>query len=269
MSLSRDQQRILQMDQEIRVLQRLYEEELQHEVVVNKRTLLLSRSYKLRLDKLQRARNALNIGLDTRLTKNASYAMELAQRKEAVANAEQQCKDIQNQINALVEQAAQLTALNMPMPDALDYNLKYLVRDMPKARTALRNRQQALDNHIINGKMKAAQASKNKLPKNYNAEEDADAFELPEFYGSHHNDEIINTAKAVIAGTYQPKVDLNLLNTKVDLSMFTRPEELAVFEQNKSEVNLDADINEPTVEELEERQLKEMHETKYQPPMID
>lgn len=262
MSLTRDQQRIIKMDTEIMELRMLYEREIQHEIMTEKHTLLLSRGIKNRIDKLVRARSVLNNAAKERTSKGASFAIEMAQRREAVENAKKDYDYTVNSLAAKIDELKQLVALKIEPSEELNYQVKYLTREIPKSATVLRNKERALQNWVINGEVHALRNSKDKLPKNYSPVEDADRI-----YGQLPDNIVTRTVLGVLDGTYEaPEKDLYKLNTKVDISMFTRPEELAVLEQNKA---VEKFIPDPDVEAEEIRQLEEMHETKYQPPMID
>lgn len=267
MAITRDQQRIIKMDTEIMELRMLYEREVQHEIMTEKHTLLLSRGIKNRIDKLTRARNLLNNAAKERVSKGASFAIEMVQRKEAVANAQADYDYTVSSLAAKLEELKQLSLLNIEPSEELDYQVKYLTREIPKSATVLRNKERALQNWVINGEVHALRKSRDKLPRGYSPEEDAD-----KIHGQLPDNIVTQTVLGVINGTYKaPEEELYKLNTKVDLSMFTRPEELEQLKQNEQIAEQDSDSNakEPTVEELEIRQLKEMHETQYQPPVID
>lgn len=268
MSLSRDQQRIVKMDVAIMELRYLYERELQHEIMVDKHQLLMSRGIKYRIDKLVSARAQLQSSMKSRMTKSNTYAVELAQRKEAVDNAQKQVDEIISKLASKLHELQQMEAVGVKPTEAQVYEYKYLIRDLPKARMTLVNKERALTNWLVDGQIHALRMSKDKLPKQYNPEEDAVAF-----YGPAPDDEI---AQAALAHSSFDITQVPDYNKKPENSATL--ELLEQFENTKKEIEQPKALDskdgliskiEPTTQELELRELQKMHGTKYEIPVIE
>lgn len=257
MAFSREHRSIMKLDVEIFELERAYYMELALEEQSQKKNLLYSKGIKLKLDKLKKKRKFLVEATHYNLSKRSSFVLELTDRKNAVIYAKKEVEDITQEIASLLDSIRNNQALGILANEDQSIKLKYLVKDLPRAKFILEQKEKEVDRWLINGESEAARRS-----RAFTEKEQIDA--LLERGSRYLNDSDFDKKQQLIekAATKGPK-------TVVNLEMFTQPEELAVFEQNKSEVVVDTDVNEPTVEELEERQLKEMYETKYQPPMID
>jgi hypothetical protein len=84
----RDSDRLLKFDEQIMELELLYAQELTREEAEGKYTLLVSRAFKHRIDKLRAARTAFVKRCGRAPDQNMRFGMELAKRRAAVTYAE-------------------------------------------------------------------------------------------------------------------------------------------------------------------------------------
>lgn len=184
MGLTREQKRLVAMDAQILELKYLYEREVQREIVLDKHTLLLSRGFKYRIEKLERARRILAASMETRFSKEATYQVELAIRKNNLLEEEEELERLRKEITRLA------TEMVTNPTEQLIYEFKELTREIPRQNMRIRNKKRALNNWLLADSCRISNES-TRVSKAYNAEKDAD-----KIHGALGNNDIVATAIA-------------------------------------------------------------------------
>lgn len=283
MALTRDQQRLVNMDTYIQELNYLYERELQHELDVNKRNLLLSKGIKYRLEKARRARKLLNDSISNKLTRKNTFAIELAQRKLDVEEAEIELATLSRDMVTKLGELMALKALNIDC-SGIECEYNQLIREIPRQKTRIRNKERALQNWLLGGEKHAIKYSGNRLPRDYEPEKDIDAlFDLlpvdpirdqvlafdirnsPNF----HEKPVTNITIDMITRRAEDVEEKQEQLPKKEVIMYCIPQNDAHTEECIKGTNRCDGTKPPTPEQIEERTLAEMHSAKYPIIMID
>ena len=169
MSVSRDEQRLIAMDVEIRNMRYLFEREYAEEQAAGKKNLLLSRGIKYRINNMVRARNALARSMSNTLASRETYSLELAKRKEAVREEERILKAL---LQRTTEAANAMLVINT---EEAKNAYKWLSNEVPIQKSRVASKERALTNWLLRGQEKTLMMSRNKLPRLYRAVKDADA----------------------------------------------------------------------------------------------
>lgn len=238
-----DVRRLLKIDEELLEAEVLLENTIREEILADKHHLLLSRSIRYKVDKLKRMRMNLMKASSDRLSRKQTYSLILAQRKKDEALAEEEVKDIERNIVML--------AANQLLNQSRDKHeeLKILNSALRRAKLILHNKSRAVDNWLAK--------SEHDLPVKREYKPRNARIDCKQIPAQNNSADVDFTPKITSMEIVKPNV------TAVPFDLLASSPRYDVIDE------IPDSAIEPTVEELEERQLKEMHETQYQPPVID
>lgn len=184
MATTRDQQRLMKIDGEIMELKYLYEREVAEEIRTDKSMFLCSRGIRHRLDKMIKARNLLCANMKGAMNSSHTFTLELAVRKEAVRETEDDLARLHVEINdaATLLATLKLGGTDSKHADNAAFHYKSLCRELPVAERRVRDKERAVNNWLERGKDKCQKMSDAKLGKFYDVQKDVDALygHLPE-----------------------------------------------------------------------------------------
>lgn len=244
----RDVARFIKIDAEMIEVEYEYNKALEYEQETGKKTLLRSKTLKYKYSQLQRMRANLERSVSGRISRTQTYSAMLEDRKIAVLEAQAEVDYIENNI-------AQLGARALVMPKNLEIQLEFGVQRaaLRSAKIILGNKERAVMNWLRKSEQSLPIPRIDRMKSNYGKWKE----ELKEKVKAQDNRDDIDFTLRVEPVEINP----NVTNVPFDL-LASSPKYDVIDEIPDSAI-------EPTVEELETRQLEEMHETKYQPPMID
>lgn len=182
MALTRDQQRLFKIDAEIIDLRYLYEREKMREIEIGKSTLLMSRVFRNRLDAAVRVRTKLAKAMKDNPTQRKTYEIELQRRLEARETA-------YDEMNRLSGQLRELTnTLTMLPNDAYTLSeFNRLAHEVPIQKRRIAACERSYNSWAGKTAPKATMPQlDNKLPKNYDVQED-----ITKLYGTMPMDQEI------------------------------------------------------------------------------
>lgn len=170
MKLTREMQKLMQLDREILDLRYLYERERIREIDIGKNNILMSRHIKTKLDRLVHARNNYARIVEMKPSRRNTYKIELAVRRAKLTDAIEE-------LNRLTEQYRALGAILLVQPD--EYKIREF-KDLGKEIVTQKRRvgasQKAFDNWVAKDQLATPI---NDLPMNYNAEKDFISYDEP------------------------------------------------------------------------------------------
>jgi hypothetical protein len=169
MSVSRDMQRLMQLDAKILDLEYLYTRELMREQELGKTTLLMSRVFKNRIVLIQRARTKLAQAMQNNPNRRKTYQMELTIRKDELDEAREELDKLEKQIGALGLQGG----LSGSEYEASE--MRRLSREIPVQKRRIASKLRAYENWAKKDSMVPVRQTRSRIPKGYDAEEDAKA----------------------------------------------------------------------------------------------
>jgi hypothetical protein len=100
----KDTTRLLRLDERIVDLEYLYQRELMREQELNKRTLLMSRGFKYRIENLRKAREKLRKSMSRAPSQEMRSMMILAEKKHALEEAQKELEYLKNGYKNLMTQ---------------------------------------------------------------------------------------------------------------------------------------------------------------------
>jgi hypothetical protein len=137
-----DVQRLLKIDRELVEIELLIDKHLEQEKELNKGTLLVSKAYKYKYDRLFRMRTNLQRNMTVRLSRQETYVAELVERKQAVIDAKEKRDGYARDLAQLC--ATQSINTNEQFKD----KYKTLTSIIRSQEIVIRNKQRAVDNWL-------------------------------------------------------------------------------------------------------------------------
>lgn len=166
-NVTRDKQRLMQLDAKILDLRYLEERERMREATLGKTTLLMSRVFKNRIVTLERARNQLAKQIANNPNQRATYQMELSNRKQELDDAREELDRLEKEIAALAP-----TAIGNSN-NAVAEEMQRLAHEIPIQKRRIASKLRVYENWAAKEDKVPLRKVYNKLSKSHDAEEDA------------------------------------------------------------------------------------------------
>lgn len=250
---ARDRAKLLKIDTELLDLEYEIDTAREIEAATGKTTLLVSKTLQYKYDRLLKMRSNLERSVSNRLSRQETYSITLTDRKRACEIAAKEVTDILTQLTNLTANAAFTNDVAKYQSTASDLRMA-----LRSAKTILVNKERALDNWLAKSEIDLP-AKRDYVPRGDDYQPKADARVL----AAMRENELAKPEA-------QPRFDITQTEDFYKSPITAIPYDLLASSPKPVE---DGDtitfIPDPDVEAEEIRQLEEMHETKYQPSMID
>lgn len=254
----------MKIDSELLEAECEYDALLVSEAESGRTVLLMSKTYKRKIERLRTMRSNLMRSISDKLDRKQTYSMILTERKIAVDIAQQEVNRIEMDIVALGANAAVLAR-------PLGEEFKILKKALASATTALANKERAVTNWLA--KSEHDMGPREYKPRSTTMKSSYGIFkeQLKESVAlgdtKHQVDFELKLASNSEFEVKKPEIRSAINTTTFDMLM--RPEEKdAMAALDCIEISLEDNVIELSVEDQEARQLEQMHSTHYKPVEI-
>lgn len=261
---ARDRDRILKIDSELLEAECEYDALLVEEAESGRTMLLISKTYKRKIERLRTMRNNLMRSISDKLDRKQTYSMILTERKIAVDIAQQEVDKIKQDI---VQLGANAAILARPLGE--EFNI--LKKALASATTVLANKERAVTNWLA--KSEHDMGSREYKPRSTTMKSSYGIFkeQLKESVAlgdtKHQVDFELKLTPSSEFDIKKPETKRAVNTTTFDMLM--RPEEKTAMDALDSiELPLEDNVIELSVEEQEIREMEKMHSTQYKPVEI-